>query len=327
MTSLKGKPSPSGSPFEAVHTFVLNPKSITMGQLYGEFDLLTHEWTDGILASLVRDGASATDQDKRWYVFDGPVDAVWIENMNTVLDDNKKLCLSSGEIIKLLDTMTMMFEVADLAVASPATVSRCGMVYLEPSVLGFQPFINCWMRRLPELATEYEDQMRNLFDVYLLPGLDFLRTSLKEIVVSVDSALVMSFLRLMDIRLKPLTYPDGKPPPAPQFLNLIPHLLVPWVVFSMVWSVGATCDLKSRVLFSEWLRQKMREAEHVPPFPDEGLVYDYKLHDGGYSDPTPDGEPAPARWIHWMDNVPECMITPETRFSGVKEVRCVSGHV
>ena len=76
MTSLAGKMAPSGEPFKVVHSDVLNPKSITMGQLYGEFDALTHEWTDGILSSLIRGGTTAENDDKRWYIFDGPVKVI-----------------------------------------------------------------------------------------------------------------------------------------------------------------------------------------------------------------------------------------------------------
>ena len=61
----------------------------------------------------------------------------------------------------------MMFEVQDLAVASPATVSRCGMVYLEPGILGLEPFVDCWLRKLPDLIYPFKDQLKALFDMFM----------------------------------------------------------------------------------------------------------------------------------------------------------------
>ena len=88
---------------------ILNPKSVSMNELFGYTNLLTNEWTDGIVAAIVRANVNDSSDTKKWVVFDGPVDALWIENMNTVLDDNKKLCLNSGQILTLTPHMTMMF--------------------------------------------------------------------------------------------------------------------------------------------------------------------------------------------------------------------------
>lgn len=130
----------------------INPKAIDSYQLFGKLDTITKSWTDGVLAIIMKACENDIENpERKWVVFDGPVDAVWIENMNTVLDDNKILCLTNGQKITVTPQTNMMFEVENLNDASPATVSRCGMVYLEPRQLGWRPLVYAYSKyKLPK---------------------------------------------------------------------------------------------------------------------------------------------------------------------------------
>jgi len=154
----------------------MNPKSVSIGKLYGDFEKVSRDWQDGILATAVKDAANDKLGDTHWIMLDGPVDAVWIENLNTVLDDNKKLCLISGEIIKLTEQMKMMFEVEDLLEASPATVSRCGMVYVSPEKIGWQVLTTKWIANLPDVLKEHgiDAMYIEMIDGIIPPVMDFL---------------------------------------------------------------------------------------------------------------------------------------------------------
>ncbi|KAJ3192416.1 Dynein heavy chain 7, axonemal [Irineochytrium annulatum] len=294
------------SGFNKVQYKVLNPKSITMGQLYGQFDPVSHEWTDGVLATSFRYFASASSPDRKWVIFDGPVDAIWVENMNTVLDDNKKLCLMSGEIIQLSNTMSLVFEVMDLAVASPATVSRCGMVYLEPERMGWKPLVQSWLESLDFLPLDLIRYLFQLFDALVSVCLQFVRRECKELSPSTDIGLVNSLVRLMDS-----TFDDFREN-TPEVNAAEPQVrarLECRFVFSLIWSIGGSIDAASQIKFDAHLRSILKGLQNpmkVPIPEDEGSVYDYVFETG-----------KPDRWTLWLNTIEHIPIPFDADFSDI----------
>lgn len=275
-----GSENPMAKP---VHQFIMNPKSILMHELYGSLDVNTNEWKDGVLAFLakqcVRD--SELNKDHRWLIFDGPVDTLWIESLNSVLDDSKLLCLDSGERIKLPDTMHLIFEVADLAVASPATVSRCGMVYVDEEDLPWTAVVGRWADTKLAAAgagQQCREYVKGLFLAGVPKGLEWLHTQ-KQLINAGDINIIESMCELFSalITVNDLTFaadPVGEtiiPPDDPIFRtrNEICGLLF---TFSYVWSIGGNVDQACMESFDTIARNVL---ETVTRIPNHGTVYDF----------------------------------------------------
>jgi len=96
--------------YRPVNIYRLNPKAISMSELYGQLDLLTMEWRDGLLGKIIRKIVQAGKEEFQWVVCDGPVDTIWVENLNTVLDDSKILCLANSERIKLSSWVSVLYS-------------------------------------------------------------------------------------------------------------------------------------------------------------------------------------------------------------------------
>ncbi|GLE05887.1 hypothetical protein PINS_up015068 [Pythium insidiosum] len=254
LTALREARNHPDKRFQRVIAHVLNPKAITINELYGFFHPMTREWTDGLASKVLRQCiteksefqssraasmtgggpqvASATagaEGPSYWITFDGPIDVLWIESMNTVLDDNMTLCLANGERIKLLPKIQLLFEVASLASASPATISRLGVVYYHPSYLGWRAYVERWASALTlptnhsvdvtsatvkdaagihkathssvRLCARLKTRLFRYFDLFVEPGLEFLRGPDRLAMLGSELAVVSSTCAIFETLL------------------------------------------------------------------------------------------------------------------------------
>ena len=226
--------------------------------------------------------------------------------MNTVLDDNKKLCLNSGQIITLTSRMTMMFEVEDLSVASPATVSRCGMVYIEPQSLTLDPLVKSWINSVPPRIRETKsiiDKLHNLFAKYLDDTMYYMRKFLFEPVKTVDNNVCQSIFRIIDCYFSSYMENEIKKI-SKEELNNLESMINQLFFFALVWSIGVTTTLEGRIKFDKWIRENVI-AKIGLEFPADRLVYDYKFN------------VETKEWQYWRETVPEYTVDIKASYNEI----------
>nr|XP_028557519.1 dynein heavy chain 2, axonemal isoform X1 [Podarcis muralis]XP_028557522.1 dynein heavy chain 2, axonemal isoform X1 [Podarcis muralis] len=261
-----------------VREYPLNPKAVSLGELYGEYNLSTNEWTDGILSSVMRLACADEKPDEKWILFDGPVDTLWIESMNSVMDDNKVLTLINGERIAMPEQVSLLFEVENLAVASPATVSRCGMVYTDYSDLGWKPYVLSWIEKRPKTEAE---TLQRMFDKFTNKMLTFKKDNCQELVPIPEYSGIVSLCKLFTS----LTSSDeGLNPADSENYSTVVEM---YFIFSMIWSLCAAVDEEGRKKIDIFLR------EIEGSFPNKDTVYEYYV------------DPKRKQWSSFEDKLPK----------------------
>ena len=243
----------------------INPKSVKTEELYGYISMATREWRDGLLSKILRELGEIPNENPKWIILDGDLDANWIESMNSVMDDNKMLTLASNERIPLKAHMSMIFEIRDLRFATPATVSRAGILYISTDDgTQWMSLIASWVKKF-EGPEHRREQLASYFETYVKKTLFWLAVNTTSVVTLQDMNFVQTLLFMLDGILTTEILESE--------LN---DCVEKAFVFCAVWAMGSALSVTddgtdNRKLFSDWWRSEWRTVK----IPGQYTIYDY----------------------------------------------------
>ncbi|KAM4041697.1 dynein axonemal heavy chain 8 [Anomaloglossus baeobatrachus] len=258
----------------------MNPKAITAPQMFGRLDTATSDWTDGIFSALWRKTLKTKEGENVWIVLDGPVDPIWIENLNSVLDDEKTLTLANGDRLPMSPCCKLLFEVDSIENASPGTVSRVGMVFLGSSVLTWRPILQAWLKKR---SVEERDIFQALYDEVFEDAYTFMSLKLHPKMQLLECNYIVQSMNL----LEGCTHTG-----AEQSVTDHGHLHRCFI-FALMWSLGALLEQDSRDRFEAFLRNHKSKLD-LPEGDAEARqsMFEFLVNENG-------------DWEHWNKRVPQ----------------------
>ncbi|KAL6836714.1 dynein heavy chain, N-terminal region 1 domain-containing protein [Trichoderma sp. SZMC 28015] len=256
---------------------VIDSKVMSKEALYGNLDSTTREWTDGLFTSILRkivDNLRGEDSKRHWIVFDGDVDPEWVENLNSVLDDNKLLTLPNGERLNLPANVRIMFEVETLKYATLATVSRCGMVWFSEDTVSPNMMVTNYIETLRSVPFEDLDednvatgqspaktlaiqaQVADMLKGYLTEE-DFINQALERaqrynhIMEFTVARVLTTLFSLLNKAARDIIEYNGQHADFPLEYDQIEGFMAKKLLLALVWALTGDCPLGDRKLFGD----------------------------------------------------------------------------
>ncbi|XP_030369376.1 dynein beta chain, ciliary [Scaptodrosophila lebanonensis] len=264
---------------------VLNPKALTSDDLFGIVNPTTREWKDGLFSSIMREQANMPPGNPKWIVLDGDIDPMWIESLNTLMDDNKILTLASNERISLKREMRLLFEVGHLKAATPATVSRAGILYINPLDLGWSPYVSSWLETRVDIIER--GILTTLFEKYF-PTIIVRHREFRRITPISDMAMIQMTCHLLECLLDTGCATDARGGPGASNPHTLHHgershesaelALETIFVYVTMWSFGSALH-QDQIIdwhreFHKWWVGEFKDIK----LPAQGTVFDYQLN-------------------------------------------------
>ena len=278
----------------------LNPKAFTTQEMYGANDF-SGDWTPGVFSEIWDKANKKENKIHQWITCDGPVDAVWIETLNTVLDDNKVLTLANGGRIFMKETVKMVFEVENLNNASAATVSRCGQIYVSDTDLGYVPIMEGWVKQRIEdkkagdkvEEIKLRNQITKLFNptegasILKILKTYFVDHQIIEVVERITMKNPIMYLPPVLKMTMTLNMLNGMLPPAStgkSHKRFSEKEYNKMALYSIIWGVAGIYEPAERNMIQEFMKDKNYD---IPKCDDGKTIFDYAL---GYKGDTLDWE-------------------------------------